>query len=110
MTREYTHQPLNMEVHSIAGWYELEKEEVMEINGVELLYIVGDVTVDNSCCGVMGCQQYALVPGYVQRWKYRQNEVGLWISEVESVTDLKACEEITRLLKEKELISQVQFL
>lgn len=93
----------------MSGWYELEKEEVVDIKGMELLYVVGSAAVDNSCCGAMGCQ-YALVPGYVQRWKYRQDEAGLWISRMEPVTDPKAREGISQMVKGKELVSQVQFL
>ena len=107
MIREYTHE-LNREVRSISGGYELEKEEKFEIHGKEVLYVVGNAVVDSSCCGVGGCR-YALVPGYVKKFKTRQDEQGLWISEVEPVIDRATRQEITLVLKEKEIVQQVQF-
>ncbi len=107
MIREYKHE-LNKEVRSISGGYELEMEGKLEINGQEVLYIVGNAIVDSSCCGVGGCR-YALVPGYVRQFKTRQDEQGLWISEVEPIIDMATRQEITRVLKEKEIVQQVQF-
>jgi hypothetical protein len=105
--REYTHE-LNREVRSVSGWYELEKEAKFDVHGKEVLYVVGNAVVDSSCCGVGGCR-YALVPGYVRQFKTRQDDKGLWISEVEPVIDKATRQEITRILKEKEIIQQVQF-
>ncbi len=107
MIREYTHE-LNREVRSISGWYELEREEKFDVHGKEVLYVVGNAVVDASCCGTGGCR-YALVPGYVKKFKTRQDDKGLWISEVEPVIDKATRQEITRILKEKEIIQQVQF-
>ena len=107
MIREYTHE-LNREVRSISGSYELEKEAKFDIHGKEILYVVGNAVVDSSCCGVWGCR-YALVPGYVRQFKTRQDEQGLWISEVEPIIDRAARQEITRAIKEKEIVQQVQF-
>ncbi len=107
MIREYTHE-LNREVRSISGGYEFEKEGNLQIDGREVLYVVGNAIVDSSCCGVGGCR-YALVPGYVRQFKTRQDEQGLWISEVEPIIDIATRQEITRVLKEKEIVQQVQF-
>ena len=107
MIREYKHE-LNREVRSISGWYEFEKEGNLQIDGREVLYVVGNAVVDSSCCGVGGCR-YALVPGYVRQFKTRQDEQGLWISEVEPIIDRVTRQEITRVLKEKEIVQQVQF-
>lgn len=107
MTREYKHE-LNKEVRSISGGYELEKEGRLQVGGEEVLYIVGNAVVDSACCGVGGCR-YALVPGYVRRFRFRQDQQGLWVSEVEPVTDGTIRGRITDLLKERELVQQVQF-
>ena len=107
MTKVYTHE-LGREVRSISGSYELEKEAKLEIHGKEVLYVVGNAVVDSSCCGVWGCR-YALVPGYVKKLKTRQDDHGLWISEVEPVIDGATRQKITRVLKEKETVQQVQF-
>jgi hypothetical protein len=107
MTREYTHD-IGREVRSISGGYELELEGKFEIHGKKVLYVVGNAIVDSSCCGMGGCR-YALVPGYVKKFKTRQDEQGLWISEVEPIIGMAARQEITRVLKEKEIVQQVQF-
>ena len=107
MIREYTHE-LNREVRSISGGYEFEREGNLQIDGREVLYVVGNAVVDSSCCGVGGCR-YVLVPGYVRQFKTRQDEEGLWISEVEPIIDMATRQQITRVLKEKEIVQQVQF-
>ena len=107
MIREYTHE-LNKEIRSISGGYELDMEGKFEIDGKVVLYVVGNAIVDSSCCGVGGCR-YALVPGYVKGFKKRKDEQGLWISEVEPIVDREIRQKITRVLKEKEIVQQVQF-
>ena len=106
MVKEYIHE-LNEEIRSISGGYELVKEGILEMQGKEVLYVVGNAVIDSSCCGVGGCR-YALVPGYVRKFKTRQNEQGLWISEVDPIVDRETRQEITQLLKEKEIVQQVQ--
>ena len=108
MIKEYTHE-IGREVRSISGGYELEMEGKLEMDGEEVLYVVGNAVVDSSCCGVGGCR-YALVPGYVRQFKTRQDKQDLWISEVESIIDRATRQEIIQILKEKEMVQQVQFL
>ena len=108
MIKEYTHE-IDREVRSISGGYELEMEGKLEMDGEEVLYVVGNAVVDSSCCGVWGCR-YALVPGYVRQFKTRQDEQDLWISEVEPIIDTATRQEIIQVLKEKEMVQQVQFL
>ena len=83
-------------------------EGMLEMDGQEVLYVVGNAIVDSSCCGVGGCR-YALVPGYVREFKTRQDKHGLWVSEVEPIVDKATRQEISRVLKEKEMVQQVQF-
>ena len=108
MMKEYTHE-IGREVRSISGGYELEMEGKLEMDGEEVLYVVGNAVVDSSCCGVGGCR-YALVPGYVRQFKTRQDQQDLWISEVEPIIDTATRQEIIQVLKEKEMVQQVQFL
>ncbi len=75
---DYTHEVGN-EVRSISGTYSLEKEDIIEVKGKEILYAVGTALLDTSCCGPWGCR-YVLVPGYLKQWKYRTNEKGLPVS------------------------------
>ncbi len=107
MTISYTHE-LKQRIQSISGWYELEKEGKLRIHGKEVLYVVGIAAVDSSCCGVWGCR-YALVPGYVLKFKNGKNAQGHWISEVEPISDKETHREITQILEEKEWVQQVRF-
>jgi hypothetical protein len=86
----------------------MEEEGQLEVDGRTVLYVVGVAVIDSSCCGEGGCR-YALVPGYVRNLKTRRNADGLWVSEVESITDPKAKQEISQKLKNMEAIQQVQF-
>jgi len=105
--KEYTHE-LHREVRSISGGYTLEKEEIITIGGKEVLYVVGNALADSSCCGPWGCH-YALVPGYVVSWKNRKTEEGISVSTVEAIADEQVKQEITKLLEEREGVSQVRF-
>ena len=109
MYQEYTHSELQKEVQSISGEYILDREEILTHERREVLYILGRATIDSSCCGVGGCG-YAIVPGYVRKLKIRRNPDGLWVSEVEPILDEKSRHDIENLLKERELVQQVQFL
>jgi len=108
MVKEYVHD-IQREVRSISGWYELEEEKILELDGRQVLYTVGNGVVDSSCCGVGGCR-FSVVPGYILKLKTRQNDSGLWISEVEPVTDEAAKNRIKRLIEENEVVQQVRFL
>jgi hypothetical protein len=107
MIKDYSPE-LKRQFQSISGRYELEKEARIRVDGKNVLYVVGNAIVDSSCCGVGGCR-YALVPGYLQRYKIRKNDHGLWVSEVEPVVDPESRKKITQLIKRKEWVNQVQF-
>lgn len=107
MIKVYTHE-LQKEVRSISGGYTLEREERINVDGKTVLYVVGNALADSSCCGFWGCH-YALVPGYVVNWKHTKNEEGIPISTVEAIADEEVRRQITKLLEEKEGVSQVRF-
>ena len=107
MTKEYTHE-LQVEYRSISGRYEPEKEGKIRVDGKEVLYVVGNAVVDSSCCGPWGCR-YALVPGYVVKWKYKKDDKGNPVSIVSPITDEHVSKKIGKLLKKKEGVMQVQF-
>jgi len=108
VVREYVHQELNQEVTAIGGRYVLVKEVRLPFRGREVLYLVGCAVVDSSCCGAGGCA-YALVLGFVLRWKGKTNEDGLAISQVESIRDEATQREIGRLIEGAEPVHQVTF-
>lgn len=104
----YVHRELNREVTFIAGHYVLAKEVRLSVGGREVLYLVGHAMVDNSCCGVCGVA-YAVVPGFIVRWRDQRNEDGLMVSEVEPVRDELQQREIAKLIRGREVVTQVTF-
>ncbi len=109
MTSEYVHVPLNQQNQSISGNFTLEKEGRIQFSGKEILYVVGMGIVDTSCCGMTG-GRYALSPGFIVNWHYRKNKEGLWISEVSPVMDTGWQNQIRDLIKDIEIVSQVNFI
>jgi hypothetical protein len=107
LRREYTHE-LGAEIRSISGAYQLDEEERKEIAGKEILYAIGNAVVDSACCGSFGCY-YAVVLGYVVKWKFKRNDAGLPVSEVEPIRDELSKKEIEQILRTLKGVSQVQF-
>ena len=105
---KYVHQPLNKEVGAVAGYYCPQKEVRMDYEGREVLYVLGQVNVEASCCGV-GCWVYAQVPGIILKWHSEQNEAGLPVSEIEPVADSETQSKMSQIIKEKEKVSRVDF-
>ena len=97
MNREYIHDPLNQPIDSIAGYYTPLKELKLMHDGREVLCIMGYVAVESSHY-MTGGGTYALVPGYIMKWHFKQSEDGRPVSEVEPIKDeavqQRICEEI----------------
>ncbi len=100
---EYVHQELGKDVNALAGYYTPMNELRLEHDGKEVLCITGLGVIESSCCGTGGCA-YAIVPGYIVNWKFKENEAGLPVSEVESVADKEARREISAILQERECV------
>jgi hypothetical protein len=94
---EHIHQPLEEEIRSIAGFYMVLEECVLEYKDRELLYLVEMAAVDTSCCG-RGGMGFIMVPGYINALKTRRNKDGLPVSDVDRVEGEEDRKEITRLL------------
>ena len=109
MSQEYVHQALNQEVTAIGGYYLLVKEVRLPFHGQEVLYLVGYAAFDTTCCGTGGCA-YALVPGFVLKWKSQRNADGLAVSRVEAIHDKDSQEQVQRLIEKRETVHQVIFL
>ena len=109
MAQEYTHQELEKEVTFISGYYIPLKESKMEYNGRQVLYVSGTSVVESSCCSGPGGCAYAIVPGYVLKWKSKTNDEGLPVTEVEPVTDKAARQEIAAAIKETDFVGNVDF-
>jgi hypothetical protein len=94
---EHVHQPFEEEIRSIAGYYMVLEEGVLEYKGRDLLYLVEMAAVETSCCG-SGGMGFIMVPGYINALKARRNDDDLWVSDVDRVEDEEDRREITRLL------------
>jgi hypothetical protein len=108
MTGYYKHQPLNREIKSIGGYYLFTKEILIHLNRRDILYVTGCAAADTSCCGGGGCA-FANVPGYILSWKTAKDPDGLYISEVEIITDPKIKNEIRERIRINEGVTQVNF-
>ncbi len=109
MKQEYTHLPLGEEVRGLSGFYIPCKEERLKYDGKEVLYVIGTSTLESSCCGGGGTCGYAVVPGFISKWKSKQNKAGLLVSEVEPVEDEAARRELTKTIRETENIRNIDF-
>ena len=107
-TIEFTHLLLGEMVESISGHYVPEREMLIKVGDREVVYIVGHAVIDTSCCGPGG-GNYALVPGYIVKWKYRTNSDGLAVSLVEPVTDEAGKNIIKKIILENGYVSQINF-
>ena len=105
---DFTHPVLNKAVRTISGHYILSQEKRLSYNGRQVLYLIGCAVVDASCCGPGGCT-YALVPGYVKRWKYKQTSDDLSVTQVNPIKDIDVQKALRRLIMEKEPVQQVNF-
>ena len=108
IVNKYTHLALDEDVSCIAGFYTPRKEIRLKYDDREVLYVVGQVVVDSSCCGT-GSWGYALVPGYIRNWQNSRNEAGLPVSEVEPISDEEARNNIRQIIQTNEAISQIEF-
>ncbi len=94
----YVHQRIGEEIRSIAGYYQVLEEVVVEYEGRDLFYLLEAAVVDTSCCG-SGGMGFIRVPGFVKDWKFGLNEDGLFVSEVERVEGEEERKKIARWLR-----------
>jgi|WetSurMetagenome_2_1015567.scaffolds.fasta_scaffold857951_1 hypothetical protein len=104
----YTHLELNQDVSTPSGYYTPQKEVRLDFNGHSVLYTVTGACIEASCCG-KGDYCSALVPGYIKNWRFRNNENGLPVSEVEPITDESARDAIRRIIKDNEHVNLTEF-
>ncbi len=109
MSTKYTHLELGKDVDvGIGGHYTPEKEERLQYNGREVLYVSGSAEIEASCCGG-GSWKYAIVPGYIVSWQNTKNEAALPVSEVEPILDEKVQSSLRHIIKINENASLIDF-
>ncbi|MFC2038806.1 hypothetical protein ACFLUG_03440 [Chloroflexota bacterium] len=105
----FTHQEPGKDViFGIAGRYMPLQESVLDYGGRKILYSIGQVFMESSCCDLPDWT-YIVVPGYIVNLKNTLNQDGLAVSEVEPVKDRKAREELTAIIQATEGIIPVEF-
>ena len=108
MNTEYIHDPLDQPIESIAGYYTPQKELKLAHNSREVLCILGYVAVESSHY-LTGGGAYALIPGYIAKWKFKENEGGNPVSEVESIKDEEVRQSISSAINEIEPAKIIDF-
>jgi hypothetical protein len=107
MIVDYRHEILNQEFKTISGHYAVQQEVRLPFRGREILYVVGYAEVDTSCCGT-GTITYALVAGFIVTWRDLK-ENGSIVSRVEPIRDQTLQAEIENLIRQREIVNQVDF-
>lgn len=105
--KDYLHLG-DVEVRSISGSYSFGEEQLVTIQGREVLCEIGHGLVDSSCCGVGGCR-FAHVAGFVRQYRMKQDGRGRWISEVEPIEDETLRKELEEFLKEAHMVQQISW-
>lgn len=105
----YTHEPLGEEIVAVGGHYVISREEVVDVGGRRLLYVVGAGVFDTSCCG-SGGYAFALVPGWVDELRGETDGEGRPVSRVRRVRGEAVRKEIEALVRAREHVTQVNFL
>ncbi len=105
---EYVHLPQGEDIGPPGRSYQLQ-EKVLEYNGREILYLVTEACAIFCCDGSYTSRIGSVnVKGYILRWRYKTNERGEPISEVEPIEDEKVQQEIREILR-KEHVWSVYF-
>ena len=105
---DFAHPALGREVTAIGGHYVFTRERRLRCQDREILYLVGYAVVDTSCCGMGGCA-YALVQGFILKWKYKTNCDDLPVSQIEPIRDVLLQNQIRRLIQTRDKILQITF-
>jgi len=106
----YTHPQLDAQVTAIGGTYVFTGEQTLAFQDERVLVLTGHAVMDTACCGAGGGCTYALVPGFIDTYRYRKNDDDRWLSRVRHIRDAATRESITAKLISRSGVQQVQFL
>ncbi len=98
---EFAHPQLGQEIMGRAGYYVPVEEHIVLHNGREVLCILGQAWLDNSCCSAAKSWGYVQVPGFLVRRHICRNESGTFVSEVDIIEDDTDRSSIRQSLLEK---------
>ena len=108
MNTEYIHDKLGQTVESIAGYYTPMKELRLKFNGREILCILGATKIESSHY-LTGGGTYALVPGYIAKWRFKESEDGRPVSEIEPIRDEATRNAVAAAISEIEPFTIIDF-
>ena len=95
------------------GWeirFYTAAESTFECNGREVLLVEVEAGGCSFCDGSYAHNLTgANIEGYVLKWKYRENEEGLPVSEIEPIRDKDEQKAIVKILKPRYSVSQINF-
>jgi hypothetical protein len=108
MNIEYIHDNLGQPVESIAGYYTPMKELRLTHNDREVLCVLGAAAIESSHYRIGSCA-YALVPGYIVKWQFKESDSRMPVSEIEPIRDEKARDEISAAINKIDLVTIIDF-
>ena len=108
MNIEYIHDNLGQPVESIAGYYTPMKELRLTHNDREVLCVLGAAAIESSHYRIGSCA-YALVPGYIVKWHFKESDSSMPVSEIEPIRDEKARDEISAAINKIDLVTIIDF-
>lgn len=108
MNTEYIHDELGQSIDSIAGYYTPMKELRLAHNGGEVLCILGSAAIESSHYRIGSCA-YALVPGYILKWQFKNSDNGMPISEVEPIRNEGDKDAISAAINKIEPVTIIDF-
>lgn len=97
--REFVHLPEDEDIGQLERYYRAT-EGRLEYNGREVLYLISETT-GFTCCDGIYCSRLETVNviGYITRWKYKTNDRGADVSEIEPIDDMYTKQEIKKILQ-----------
>jgi hypothetical protein len=84
------------------------KELKLPYNGREVLCILGAAAIESSPYRIGSCA-YALVPGYIVKWKFKESDSGMPVSEIEPIRDEKAQQDIAAAINKIDPVTIIDF-
>jgi hypothetical protein len=106
---DFSHPEIDQQVTAIGGSYFILKEVRMPYEKEEILYFIGAAVFDTTCCGTGGAA-YALVPGFIRKWKFKKDLNGRPVTRVTPISSSNTKQRIKKIINKNESIHQVDFI
>ena len=109
MIRQYAHLPLDEPIEYPSASYWVSKEEAIPYKGREVLCIFRETSAIICCAGCSPGFSSILIPGFIEKLKYKRREDGLFVSDVEPIEDEDMMEDVRKIVRERYNSIQVEF-